>query len=145
MPKAKSVPEPVPLTICFEKKCPKCEKHRWVKDFYKLPLAKDGLQSWCKKCHDNATAVRAKANPGRKLASVRRYQARKKKVDVTPNDPRIEALYVLAAKLREVGRDVEIDHIIPLQPQPGQTQGLHTFANLRIVPVKENRRKSNRP
>ena len=60
-------------------------------------------------------------------------------------DPRIEALFQIAAWLRKRGDDVHVDHVFPLKPR-GQSapHGLHVYANLRIVPREINVRKANR-
>ncbi len=60
--------------------------------------------------------------------------------------PRIDALYDIADWLRQQGDDVHVDHIFPLMPKdPDAPRGLHVYANLRILPAKENLRKNNRP
>ena len=74
-----------------------------------------------------------------------RRPARLARVSITPDDKRISTLYALAAKLREAGRDVHVDHIVPIIPRSGQAQGLHVHANLQIIPAMENMRKGNRP
>ena len=75
----------------------------------------------------------------------RRGAKRNQTPESAKHDKRIQTLYTLAAKLREVGREVHVDHIIPLQPaNPNQKPGLHTFENLRIIPARDNLRKGNR-
>ena len=83
-------------------------------------------------------------NPAKVCASSANRRARKALVSITPNDPRIDKLYELAAHLRHEGFDVEVDHIIPLTPREGECQGLHVFANLQIISSSANRIKGNR-
>jgi hypothetical protein len=86
-------------------------------------------------------------NKDKHCANMARRRAAKR--NQTPawskNDHRIATLYALAAKLREAGLDVYVDHIIPLQPSdPNHAVGLHVFENLRIITAKENLSKGNR-
>ncbi len=54
----------------------------------------------------------------------------------------ILAVYNIAARLRSVGVDVQVDHIVPLKGKI--VSGLHVRDNLRIAPSVENQRKNNR-
>ena len=85
-----------------------------------------------------------KANPAAKLARTRKRQA--KQLQRTPVwDPDahlIIAKYQLAAMLTKAsGIEHHVDHIIPLQGK--KVSGLHTFANLRVIPGSDNVKKSN--
>lgn len=53
--------------------------------------------------------------------------------------PRVRAIYALAAALRAEGRDVHVDHIVPLSKG-----GEHVIGNLRIIPAIDNLRKGAR-
>lgn len=68
--------------------------------------------------------------------AVRRARKRTTQVD---NDPRITALYEIAAWLRSQGDDVHVDHIRPLA-----RGGTHTYENLQILTAQENMRKGAR-
>ena len=59
-----------------------------------------------------------------------------------PNTHLIIAKYQLAAMLTKAsGIEHHIDHIIPLQGK--KVSGLHTFANLKVIPGSDNVKKSN--
>ena len=76
-------------------------------------------------------------NKAKVAETSRRYQARKLKATPEgPADPRVLAVYEIAAWLRERGDDVEVDHIIPLAKG-----GPHRYENLQILTVAENRKK----
>lgn len=51
-------------------------------------------------------------------------------------------VYKQCAQLRQLGHDVEVDHIVPLLGK--NVSGLHVPWNLAIIPAKENRTKTNK-
>jgi hypothetical protein len=60
-----------------------------------------------------------------------------------PNAHLIVAKYQLAAMLTQASGILHhVDHIIPLQGK--KVSGLHTFANLRVIPGSDNVKKSNK-
>ena len=60
-----------------------------------------------------------------------------------PDAHLIIAKYQLAAMLSlAYGEPYHVDHIIPLQGK--KVSGLHTFANLRVIPGSDNVKKSNK-
>ena len=60
-----------------------------------------------------------------------------------PDAHLIIAKYQLAAMLTKAsGIEHHVDHIIPLQGK--KVSGLHTFANLRVIPGSDNVKKSNK-
>lgn len=76
------------------------------------------------------------------------YQAKRKATILQrtpawdPNTHLIIAKYQLAAMLTKAsGIEHHVDHIIPLQGK--KVSGLHTFANLRVIPGSDNVKKSN--
>ena len=60
-----------------EKKCRKCNILKPSQNFYRDKGAKDGLYTYCKKCHDKYTAIYQKKNPEkRKLRQRIRWKKR---------------------------------------------------------------------
>ena len=53
----------------------------------------------------------------------------------------IECVYSYCAALNAIGLDYHVDHIVPLRGK--LVSGLHTPANLQILPAKDNKRKAN--
>jgi hypothetical protein len=77
------------------------------------------------------------------------YQAKRKATILQrtpvwdPDAHLIIAKYQLAAMLSQAsGIPHHVDHIIPLQGK--KVSGLHTFANLRVIPGSDNVKKSNK-
>jgi hypothetical protein len=93
----------------------------------------------------NAWAKQNKASVNARTA--RRYAA---KTQATPSfvthDPNLlwmiqEAYDLAQLRTKMFGFPWEVDHIIPLRGK--KASGLHTPWNLRVIPMSENRRKSN--
>ena len=90
--------------------------------------------------HAATTAAWAKAHPAECAAKTRRYRTSKR----TPswaNLDYIEGIYELCDMFRNVGLDVEVDHIVPLQGK--NVSGLHVEHNLQLMHSVMNKRKSN--
>lgn len=86
-------------------------------------------------------------NPGKIMAVVRRYQA--KKLHATPkwaNQFFIEEAYDLAARRSAIKcggiAKWQVDHIVPLQHK--LVCGLHVEHNLQVIPAMQNQKKNNR-
>lgn len=87
-----------------------------------------------------------KANPGKVNArTARRYAAKMQATPawLTADDNWLISETYAFAKLREkvVGGRWEVDHIVPLRGK--RVMGLHVPWNLRVIPMTENRKKSN--
>ena len=83
------------------------------------------------------------ANPARSRAQeAKRRSAKLNAVPALADHDQIARIYSSARELREVGIDVHVDHIIPLQGKA--VRGLHTHDNLQIILAKDNIAKSNR-
>lgn len=56
---------------------------------------------------------------------------------------KIRQIYASAAKItKATGIRHEVDHIVPIKGR--KASGLHVHFNLRVIPIRENRRKSNK-
>lgn len=66
------------------------------------------------------------------------HEARRR-AKIQTKDPRVKAVYKIAAWLRDLGDDVHVDHILPLS-----RGGTHTYGNLQILEASANRKKSAR-
>ena len=75
-------------------------------------------------------------------AEMRRHALKLKSCPKWADLEAIAAVYVNAAKLREAGEDVQVDHIIPLRGEA--VCGLHVESNLQIISSRENQSKGNR-
>ena len=97
----------------------------------------------------NAEAARAAsrawyvANPARSRAQeAKRRAAKLRAVAAWADHDQIARVYDSARELREMGIDVHVDHIVPLQSKV--VCGLHTHDNLQIILARDNISKSNR-
>ena len=96
--------------------------------------------------HRLSQAKHKRENRAAATADTAKYRADKDKR--TPNwltefdHIHIKALYQLAAmRTRESGFPWHVDHVIPLRGK--NVSGLHTPANMRVIPGEENERKNN--
>jgi len=97
---------------------------------------KDRLSEYNKQWWSNNKDKRAAYEGKRRAAELQRTPA------WDPDAHLIIAKYQLAAMLTKAsGIEHHVDHIIPLQGK--KVSGLHTFANLRVIPGSDNVKKSN--
>jgi Recombination endonuclease VII len=68
-------PASTAMVSVSEKRCTKCSEVKAATEFYKAPRNKDGLQSWCKPCHNGRMKEIAKENPDRHNARQRAWRA----------------------------------------------------------------------
>lgn len=88
------------------------------------------------------TGLWAKENPALAAAAAARRRAQRKRAIPSWADKSLTTdMYKLAAVYREFGFSVSVDHIVPLQSR--FVCGLHTPANLQILPSLENSSKRN--
>lgn len=145
------------------KQCTRCQIIKPLSDF---PWGKDyrlkaggSYKSQCKACANERAKKWQAENSDRALANHKRWReenreqfnsrmakaskrymaARKNNTPPWVDLEKIEAIYRAAAMLREVGYDVEVDHIVPLQGDAAS--GLHVHWNLQIIERRQNRRK----
>jgi 5-methylcytosine-specific restriction endonuclease McrA len=90
--------------------------------------------------HDTELAKRnawKKANPAKVLAATYKRRALKRNVSIG-DLTEIAKVYSRAQELRNLGFDVQVDHIIPLSKN-----GTHEASNLQIIYAVENARKGS--
>jgi hypothetical protein len=82
-----------------------------------------------------------KTNSAKEIARVRRRQGRIKHCDIITNQgeaTEIQGMYDYC----KIFKGYEVDHILPLNGK--LVSGLHVLNNLQILPISENRSKSNK-
>ena len=155
------------------KTCSKCKKEKPLELFHKNKWQKDGLSHYCKPCKKEAKKYEYEKNRDAYRKNQRLYYAQNKdqiksnvdswrranlakynarmskrrsdKIKATPkwaDLEKINEIYRDCKVLQEIiGIDMEVDHIVPLNGK--NVCGLHCEQNLRIIPARENRKKSN--
>ena len=140
------------------KLCKKCSTVKDRAEFNKNRLTHDGLSSTCTLCIRAYQASYRKKNRVRerirhsmyKMGNphvVQRLAIKRRnrliQANVQGNDEIIiDLFYEIAARFQDLGRDVHVDHIIPLQGKA--VSGLHCAANLQILSAAENLSKHNK-
>jgi hypothetical protein len=104
-------------------------------------------------CNERTRAWRAKnpnwnsdyrrANLGRYAAhAMKRYATQKQQTPPWFDERRAEIVYEVAAQMsRELGIDMQVDHVVPLQGE--LVSGLHVHINLQILTARANQQKNN--
>lgn len=147
------------------KLCNKCKELKLIQYFSKKHDTKDGYASQCKSCakqyqQDNKDALKTsrETNKGALRAYDKEYRQTNKdkvnakeakrrasKLSATPKWYERDLVNQLYTDCRIISESTgilhHVDHIVPLQSDI--VQGLHCFANLRIITASENLSKSN--
>ena len=156
------------------KACVKCLIEKPLSEFSKHRNFKDGLHADCKACCSAKSSAWYKANKDRAVAAriawktansekfksyantykrankgmvnantAKRHAAKMRAIPQWANKFFIDEIYVLSAlRTKVMGFQWHVDHIVPLQSKI--VCGLHTEANLRVIPWIENVKKHNR-
>ena len=99
---------------------------------------------WQKANHEKVLATRKAwytKNSATEIARVRRRQGRIKHCEIFMNQGELAEIQGMYDYCR-IFNGYEVDHIVPLN---GKTvSGLHVLSNLQILPISENRSKSNK-
>lgn len=91
----------------------------------------------------NENSRRSKArNMDKVLARNRVYSHRARKATAWADRSLMSDIYLLAKIYREAGFPCHVDHVVPLHGK--LVSGLHTDANLHVLPAGDNIRKRNR-
>lgn len=99
-------------------------------------------QKWRQREPEKARAAEANRSEAAKARRRARFSERKARIRNCPIGDRsaVAAIYARAAKLRQLGFNVEVDHKTPLAKG-----GSHSADNLQIIPATENGRKHTSP
>lgn len=144
------------------KKCSRCKNELELSKFPPQSKTKDGLDYRCKECAAAYKQEWAENNRDRIKAAKDRWKknnrdkhleqsklnkiARAKRVPKWVNSEErwlINEAYKLAReRTKRFGFDWHVDHVIPLRGS--NVCGLHTIANLQVIPAKENLHKLNK-
>jgi len=115
------------------KECRKCKEVLPAANYVSNSTSKDGLGSRCKVCEGIRSAD--------KQVRRDRIKTDHNKFLNTEHQRQLYEIYKEAKYLRKQGKDVHVDHIVPLN---GKTvSGLHVPWNLQIISAEENMAKSN--
>lgn len=126
--------------------CAACHTARPLFEFNKNRARSDGLDTRCKPCNKARSREWFLANRDRHRSlnaakeSARRA-ARRRRVPWYDSQA-VNAVYEEAARRREAGEDVQVDHIVPLRSK--LVCGLHVQGNLVIISRSANLQKNNR-
>lgn len=103
------------------------------------------LHSYCKACFTDRVLAnkRKRRSHYTQLENKRRLQRKGATPVLTPAEQKdLSDIYDLADQMRSLGMSVQVDHTDPILSKA--VCGLHTPANLRILPTRENIQKSNK-
>lgn len=126
--------------------CRSCGEYKPPEGFPLNARHKDGRASICKPCHSQRVAQSGRRRGGFHLARHAAHERARRILTRRTRHPELERLiekiYLHAAELRRRGRQVQVDHIVPLKHP--LVCGLHVPHNLTVSLEDDNRRKGNR-
>lgn len=137
----------LPEEVVSGRTCNKCNEYKSIEEMCSNSALKSSVSSMCKSCHSVRTSEYGRENIAWKRAQTAKRRAKKR--NATPiwlskeNLSEIDDLFSKCHLLSEqTGVHYEVDHIIPISNK--HVCGLHVPWNLAIIPMQENRAKSNK-
>lgn len=126
------------------KTCPCCGVSKPLSDYSRTKSRSSGHQHKCKVCHYAANRDWRLLNRGKCNSHNASYKSSKRQS--TPNWADVDQIrktYELAKWVSTLyNKPFEVDHIVPLRGKA--VCGLHVENNLQILPMNDNRSKSNK-
>lgn len=118
------------LSIAGLKHCGRCKEVLPIEDFRKNASKKDGVNSYCKVCHQETTTS---------TQAGRQSQYKTSKIQRTVPWSQLEEIKIF---YNNCPKGYHVDHIVPLNGE--LVSGLHVLENLQYLEASENCSKNNK-